>query len=94
MSLYLHSVCGGRGKNFPGVKMINRAINSGDGRGRVAPEKTRPPRLAFIFGAKAAADKATQSRKPQKRRVERGAAERGDDAEKGHAQNPIVGGLP
>jgi RNA polymerase primary sigma factor len=80
------------GKTSSNDKMINRARNSGEERGRTSPGKTRPARTPFIFGAAAAGRKGSQPRKSQDIPVEGNGAERGKVVAKGQEGDAIAYG--
>src|SRR5690242_3171633 len=71
--------------------MIKRAKNPGNGRNRT--DNTRPPRLPFIFGAKASGGNATQARKSQNLGVEDESTERGKVVEQGSEPADIAGAI-
>ena len=72
-------------------KMIDRANNSGDERGRTRPSKARSPRTPFIFGGKACG-KGSQSKKLQDTPVDANGAERGKVVAKSQEGNAIADG--
>jgi RNA polymerase primary sigma factor len=72
--------------------MLGITTNFGGGGKRKVPDKTGPPRLPFIFGAKAADANRSRPRKTQNLRVEDEVAERGKAVEQGHATHCIASG--
>jgi RNA polymerase primary sigma factor len=81
-----------RGKTFLDVKMIMRAKNLHRAGHRTAYHKTRQPRPAFLFGAKAAGGDEEQSNHAKKIRIDLNGPRPDKVVEKSHQGSAIGGG--